>query len=79
MFLVCGKSFILQTYSLLIHTFYQTVGVRTLFEQFSMTPKIARTNGDSKGKGKAITFSTVPENPFSLVSTKYVKEFEEKH
>lgn len=41
-----------------------------------MAPKLVRTKGDSKGKGKASTSSTVPETPFSLVSSMCVKEFE---
>lgn len=44
-----------------------------------MAPKLARTKGDSKGKGKATISSTVLETPFSLDSTRHVEEFEEKH
>lgn len=50
-----------------------------MFEYFSMAFKISKAKGDSKGKGKVSTSSTVFETLSSLVSTKYVKEFEEKH
>lgn len=44
-----------------------------------MAPKLSKTKGDSKGKGKASTSSTTLETPFSLVSIMCGKEFEEKH
>lgn len=44
-----------------------------------MVPKLSKTNGDSKGKGKATTSFIVSETPFSLVSTRCVEEFEQKH
>lgn len=44
-----------------------------------MAPKLSKTKGDSKGKGKASTSFTIVEITLSLVSTKFVKEFEEKH
>lgn len=44
-----------------------------------MAPKIAKTKNDVKGNGKASSSSTVIETPFSLVSRRCIKEFEEKH
>lgn len=44
-----------------------------------MAPKLSKTKGDAKDKGKASTSSSTMETPLSLVSNRYVGEFEDKH
>lgn len=44
-----------------------------------MAHKIVKTKTDSKGKSMASSSSTAIETPFSLVSRRCIKEFEEKH
>lgn len=44
-----------------------------------MAHKLSKTKGDAKGKSKARSSSTTVENPFSLVSRRCSKEFQEKH
>lgn len=44
-----------------------------------MGPKLSKTKGDAKGKGKASTSFATMETPISLVSNRYAEEFEAKH
>lgn len=44
-----------------------------------MASKIVKSKSDAKGKSKAIIYTIAAENPFTLVSNKYVKDFELKH
>lgn len=76
---MCGYSKIFHTHSLFIQTFHQTPGVHTFASVFFMASKIFKSNSDAKGKSKATTSTTAAENPFTLVSNKYVKDFELKH
>ena len=44
-----------------------------------MASKISKSKSDAKGKSKATIPTTAAENPFTLVSKKYAKDFELKH
>lgn len=44
-----------------------------------MASKISKSKNNAKGKGKATTSTDAVDNPFSLVSKWYAKDFESKH
>lgn len=75
---VCKNSKFPQITSVSIYTFYQTVGVQSLFVNLAMAPKIARNRADTKGKSKVFSSSNVTENAFSLIDDEVCKFFEEK-
>lgn len=74
-----GYSKIFHTHSLFIQTFHQKPGVHTFASFFFMASKISKSRSNAKGKNKTTTSITAAENPFTLVSKKYVKDFELKH
>lgn len=76
---MCRYSNIFHTHSLFIQIFHQTPGVHTFASIFVMALNIFKSKSDVKGKSKAITSANAAENPFTLFSKKYVKDFELKH
>ena len=44
-----------------------------------MALKIYKSKSDAKGKSMATSSTTAAENPFTLVSKKYAKDFELNH
>lgn len=68
------------SYSFILHS---NISLNTWCAHFiskkSMASNISKSKSNTKGKNKANTFIIAVENPFTLVSKKYSKDFELKH